>query len=272
MDIAGTVLIALGLGAITLGTTAAGNVGWHVGPIAAVVAGLVLVGAFVAVEVRGRHPLVPPKLFANRTFTAANLMTFGTYGALGAVSFVLVLQLQTSAGYSPLGAGVATLPITVLLAVLSPRIGALSTRIGPRLPLIVGPLLAAAGLLLLLRIDADHNSYVRYVLPGLLVFGLGLATLVAPLTAAVMGSAPAGEVGIASGVNNAVARTASLLAVAVLPPLAGLHGDAYEFAGQMTRGYRIVSLMCVVLLIAGAGVVALLIRPVRAEDVEPVRP
>jgi EmrB/QacA subfamily drug resistance transporter len=271
LDIAGTVLIALGLGALTYGTTQAGDVGWHTGPIAAVLLGLGLVAAFVLVEMRGKHPLVPPKLFANRTFTAANLMTFGTYGALGAVSFVLVLQLQTSAGYSPLQAGVATLPITVLLAVLSPRIGALSTRIGPRLPLTAGPLLAAAGLLLMLPIDADHNSYVRYVLPGLLVFGLGLATLVAPLTATVMGSAPAGEVGIASGVNNAVARTASLLAVAVLPPLAGLHGDAYEFADQMTRGYRIVSLMCVVLLAAGATVVALLVRPARDDEVEPVR-
>jgi EmrB/QacA subfamily drug resistance transporter len=271
LDIAGTVLIALGLGAVTYGTTEAGNTGWNAGPIAAVVIGLALVAGFVVVEVRGHHPLVPPKLFANRTFTAANLMTFGTYGALGAMSFVMVLQLQTSAGYSPLEAGIATLPITILLAVLSPRIGALSMRIGPRLPLTVGPLLAAVGMLLMLGIDADHTNYFLYVLPGLLVFGLGLATLVAPLTATVMSSAPSSEVGIASGVNNAVARTASLLAVAVLPPLAGLHGDAYEFADEMTRGFRLVSLMCVVLLVAGAAVVALLIRPVPADEVEPVR-
>jgi EmrB/QacA subfamily drug resistance transporter len=272
LDIAGTVLIALGLGALTYGATEAGNTGWHAGPIAAVLVGLALVAGFVTVEVRGQHPLVPPKLFANRTFTAANLMTFGTYGALGAMSFVLVLQLQTSAGYTPLQAGVATLPVIILLAVLSPRIGALSTRIGPRLPLTVGPLLAAAGMLLQLRIDADHTNYVRYVLPGLLVFGLGLATLVAPLTATVMSSAPTSEVGIASGVNNAVARTASLLAIAVLPPLAGLHGDAYEFADLMTHGFRLVSLMCIVLLVAGACVVALALRPARADEVEPVRP
>jgi EmrB/QacA subfamily drug resistance transporter len=270
LDIAGTVLIALGLGAITYGTTEAGNIGWHAGPIAAVLVGLALVAGFVTVEVRGQHPLVPPKLFANRTFTAANLMTFGTYGALGAISFVLVVQLQTSAGYSPLQAGSPPCPSSFCWR-CSPRFGALSTRIGPRLPLTVGPLLAAVGILLQLRIDADHTSYVRYVLPGLLVFGLGLAILVAPLTATVMSSAPASEVGIASGVNNAVARTASLLAIAVLPPLAGLHGDAYQFADEMTRGFRLVSLMCIVLLVAGASVVALLLRPARADEVEPAR-
>jgi EmrB/QacA subfamily drug resistance transporter len=274
LDVAGTVLITAGLGALTYGTTSAGDAGWHALPIAAVIAGLGLVAAFAAVESRGRHPMVPPKLFADRTFTGANLMTFGTYGALGAAFFVLVLHLQTSAGYSPLGAGVATMPITLLLAVLSSRVGALATRIGPELPLIVGPLLGAVGLLLTLRIDSSHRNYLADVLPGVVVFGLGLATLVAPLTSTVMAAAPESEVGVASGVNNAVARSAGLLAVAVLPPLAGLRGDAYRHAAEMTHGYRMVALMCMALLVAGAVVVALLVRrpatPARLDETEHV--
>jgi EmrB/QacA subfamily drug resistance transporter len=259
LDVLGTALIALGLGALTYGTTQAGQDGWRPLPVASVIIGVALVGAFVLVEMRGRHPLVPPKLFANRTFSAANLMTLGTYGALSAVLFVLVLQLQVSAGYSALAAGVATLPITLLLAGLSARIGALSARIGPKLPLTVGPLLTAAGLVLLLRIDEQHRTYVTDVLPGVFVFGLGLATLVAPLTSTVMAAAPASEVGIASGVNNAVARTAGLLAIAVLPSIAGLGGRGYEHPEVMTHGYRVVALMCVGLLVASALVVALLV-------------
>jgi hypothetical protein len=124
----------------------------------------------------------------------------------------------------------------------------------------LGPLVAALGLLLTLRADADHRGYLLYVFPGVTVFGLGLALLVAPLTATVMGSAPPDDVGLASGVNNAVARTAGLLAVAVLPPLAGLHGDAYQSATTMTSGYRGVTFMCVGLLVAGGAVVALSMR------------
>ncbi|MGI8880096.1 MAG: DHA2 family efflux MFS transporter permease subunit [Jatrophihabitans sp.] len=260
-DVLGTVLIALGLGALTFGTTSAGDGGWDAAALGTTVAGAALVVAFVLIEIHSRHPLVPPTLFADRTFSAANAMTFCTYGALSAALFVLVLHLQSSAGYGPLAAGVATLPITLLLIGLSSRAGAIAARIGPRLPLTIGPLLAAVGLLLTLRLDADHRNYLLYVLPGVILFGLGMATLVAPLTASVMASAPASEVGIASGVNNAVARSASLLTVAVLPPLAGLRGDAYEHAAAMTHGYRVVTLLCIALLVIGAMVVALSIRP-----------
>jgi hypothetical protein len=228
--------------------------------IGSTVAGIVLMGLFVVVELRTRDALVPPSLFADRTFTGTNLMTFAAYGSLGALFFVLVLQLQVAAGYGALAAGVATLPVTVLLLFLSARSGRLAARLGPRLQLTVGPLVAAAGLALLLRIDATHRNYFLDVLPGILLFGLGMATLVAPLVATVMGSAPPDEVGIASGVNNAVARAASLLAVAILPPLAGLHGDNYLSVPTMVHGFRIVTLCCIVLMVVAAGVVLLTVR------------
>lgn len=260
LDIPGTLLVAGGLAALTYGTTIAGSNGWHAeaGIITAV--GLALLGGFVIVERDEKQPLVPLGLFADRAFSGANVMTFIAYGALGAVLFVLVLHLQISAGYGALAAGTATLPITILMMLLSARSGALAARIGPRLQMTAGPLICAAGLLLTLRIDADHHNYVIDVLPGVIVFGLGLTAFVAPLTATVMGTAPPDQVGIASGVNNAVARAASLLAVAVLPPLAGLHGDAYRRSDVMVHGYRFVAISCAALLAVAALVVALTVR------------
>lgn len=259
LDLPGLALVVVALALLTLGATSGGDQGWSVVPIAEIAIGVALCAAFVVVERRSAHALVPPSLFANRMFTGTNLMTFCTYGALGVVLLVLTLQLQTTVGYSPLQAGIATLPMTVLLLLLSARSGALSARIGPKLQLIAGPLVAAAGLVLSLRIDATHHSYLRDVLPAVLLFGLGLALLVAPLTAAVMSAAPADSVGIASGVNNAVARSAGLLTVAILPPLAGLTGSAYLHPASMTAGYRGVTIASIVLLVAGAGVVALVV-------------
>lgn len=269
LDLPGALLVAAGLAALTYGTTSAGSNGWDVVAFGLIGAGIVLLAAFVVVERDSRQPLVPLGLFRNRAFSGANLMTFMAYGALGALLFVLVLHLQISAGYGPLAAGVATLPITVVLMLLSARSGALAARIGPRLQMTVGPLLCAAGLLMTMRIDADHRSYLAYVFPGVLVFALGLAAFVAPLTATVMGTAPADQVGIASGVNNAVARAASLLAVAVLPPLAGLHGDRYQDVDVMVHGYRVVTVCSAGLLAIAALVVALTVgRPalVSAEE------
>jgi EmrB/QacA subfamily drug resistance transporter len=260
LDIPGTLLVAGGLGALTYGTTIAGSSGWHAEAWVITVIGLALLGAFVIVERDEKQPLVPLGLFANRAFSGANVMTFLTYGALGAVLFVLVLHLQISAGYGALAAGTATLPITVLMMLLSARSGALAARIGPRLQMIAGPLICAAGLLLTLRIDTQHHNYIIDVLPGVIVFGLGLCTFVAPLTATVMGTAPPDQVGVASGVNNAVARAASLLAVAVLPPLAGLHGDSYSDPAVMVHGYRVVTLSSVVMLVVAALVVAVTVR------------
>lgn len=260
MDVLGTVLITLGLGALTYGTTIAGDTGWATRSLTSTIGGLLILIIFFVVESRLTFPLLPPRLFTDRTFTGANIMTFFTYGSLGVVIFLLVLQLQVAAGYGPLAAGLATMPTTLLLLVLSPRAGALAARIGPRLPMTVGPLLAAAGIALTTRIDSSHHNYLLDVLPGIAVFGLGMSTLVAPLTAAVMASAPPSEVGLASGVNNAVARSAALLTVAVLPPLVGLTGDRYRIAQVVTHSYRSVVAICCVLLALGAAVVAFTVR------------
>ena len=269
LDLPGTLLVAAGLGALTYGTTSAGSSGWNATAWAVIAAGIALLVAFVVVERREREPLVPLALFANRAFSGANLMTFMAYGALGAVLFILTLHLQISAGYGALAAGTATLPVTIFMMFLSARSAALAARIGPRLQMTVGPLVCGAGLLLMLRIDNHHHSYVTDVLPGVIVFGLGLSTFVAPLTATVMGTAPPDQVGVASGVNNAVARAASLLAVAVLPPLAGLHGEAYRQVSVMVHGFRIVMISCALLLAVAALVVALTVRlPARALDEE----
>jgi EmrB/QacA subfamily drug resistance transporter len=259
-DAAGTLLIAAALALLTFGTTRAGASWWSAVPLTAAAAGLALGVVFVLLERRRRSPLVPLGLFADRTFSGTNVMTLLTYAALGATMFVLLLHLQVSAGYGALAAGLSTLPVTAVMLLFSARSGALAARLGPRPQLIAGPLLAAAGLTLTLRIDATHRSYPLDVLPGVLLFGIGLTTLVAPLTATVMASAPGDDVGIASGVNNAVARAGSLLAIAALPPLAGLRGEAYRHVPVMVHGYRVVTYCCVGLLVAGAGVIALTVR------------
>ena len=155
-------------------------------------------------------------LFASRTFSVANALTLLVYGALGAMLFFLVLQLQVVTGWSPLAAGLATVPLTLVMLLFSSRAGALAARIGPRLPLSVGPVLCGVGTLLLRGVDED-TGYFTGVLPGMLVFSAGLVLLVAPLTSSVLAAAPDRYAGIASGINNAVARTGSLLAVSALP-------------------------------------------------------
>ena len=265
VDGVGTLLVAMALGCVTFGTTLAGSTGWTTAALATTVAGVAFGALFIAVEVIVPEPLVPLDLFRNRTFNGTNVMTLLTYAAFSGVLFVLVLHLQVSAGYGALAAGLATLPVTAVMLVLSVRSGALAARIGPRLQLTAGPLIAAAGLALLLRIDPTHRDYLSDVLPGVLVFAFGLTTLVAPLTATVMASAPNDEVGIASGVNNAVSRVGGLLAIAVLPPLAGLHGEDYRQVAVMVHGYRVVTASCVGLLVVAAAVVALTVRSQQLE-------
>jgi len=230
------------------------------------VAGLVLLIAFVLHQRRTPHALVPLELFADRVFTALNICTFAIYGALSGGMFLLVLQLQYVTGYSPLEAGLATLPPTILLLLFSGRAGALGEKFGPRLPMTFGPLIAAASMVLYLRVDADANL-VEVVVPGI-VFGIGLTILVAPLTTSVLASAPADQAGIASGINNAVARTAGLLAVAAIPPLAGIAGADFSSPEVFSPGYRIGMMICAGML-AAAGVFALAMiqKPVRFDEV-----
>jgi EmrB/QacA subfamily drug resistance transporter len=250
LDVTGAALGAVGLAGITYASIAGGERGPDPAVVAAGLAGLLALAAFVVLERRSDHPLVPPGLFASRQFTVTNIVTFAIYAAFGAVFFLLVLHLQVVAGFSPLAAGTAMLPVTLLLLALSARTGALAARIGPRLLMAAGPLVAAAGLLLTLRIGRDA-AYATDVLPGVLLFGLGLALLVAPLTATVLAAAPGDHAGAASGVNNAVARTAGLLAVALIPPLAGLTGDVYRDPAAFADGYRTAALLAAGLLVLG---------------------
>jgi MFS family permease len=194
-----------------------------------------------------RSPLVPLDIFKSRQFRGANGTTFVVYAALGVALFLIVVELQTVLGYSALAAGTATLPITVLMLVLSPRAGRLSQRIGPRIPMTVGPLIVALGLVLLAGIGPS-TSYLTGIFPGVVVFGLGLSLTVAPLTAAVMGSVAENHVGVGSGVNNAVARVAGLLAVAVLPGVAGLEtaSAGVQFSDGVARALYISAALCVV--------------------------
>ncbi|KRC56826.1 MULTISPECIES: MFS transporter [unclassified Nocardioides] len=238
------------LGALSLGGVTYALIEWTAVPASAAVALAVGVAAgiaFVVVERRSAHPMLPLSLFGIRQFSAANAMTLLTYAALGGVLFFLVLQLQTVAGFGPLAAGLSTLPITVVMLLLAGRGGALAGRIGPRLPMTVGPLLCGLGTLGLSRVDADPTYWLDVAVP-LTVFGLGLASLVAPLTATVLAAAPDHHAGVASGVNNAVARAGSLLAVAALPLLVGLSGEDYQVASVFSDGYRAAMLWCAGLL------------------------
>jgi predicted MFS family arabinose efflux permease len=220
--------------------------------------------AFLAVEQRGDHPMMRLSLFRDRTFSAANAMTLLVYAALGAVLFFLVLQLQTVGGYGALEAGLATLPITVCMVFLASRGGAIGQRIGPRIPMTVGPIVMGLASFLLLMAGEDVNYWVD-VLPGLVVFGLGLALMVAPLTATVLAAAPDENAGIASGVNNAIARAGSLLAVAALPVAVGLGGDDYADAAVFDGAFRPATVICAVLLILG-GIVSWLTIPRSFEE------
>ncbi|EPJ42399.1 putative Multidrug resistance protein stp [Streptomyces afghaniensis 772] len=224
-DVLGAVLGALALALVTYALIEAGGDGAVVAVSA--VAGLTAAVAFVVVERRRPDPMMPTDIFASRQFTAVNLVTLCVYAALGGFFFLAALQLQVVVGYSALAAGTALLPTTVLMLLLSARSGELADRIGPRIPLTVGPLVCAAGMLLMLRVGPGA-SYVADVLPALMVLGLGMVTLVAPLTATVLGSVDVARAGLASGINNAAARAAGLVAVAALPLLAGMGEEAYR--------------------------------------------
>ncbi|HWL32860.1 MAG TPA: MFS transporter [Gaiellaceae bacterium] len=252
LDLVGALLAALGLAAPVFALVQQPERGWSdpvvIGGLAA---GALLLGLFVLWERRASDPMLPLALFRRRNFTFANVETLLVYAALSSLFFFLTIFLQQVAGWSALESGLAGLPVTVLMFVLSRRFGALSARYGPRLFMGGGPLVGAVGVLLLARLDADV-SYVPDVLPAMVLFGLGLAITVAPLTTTVMSDAHRGDSGIASGVNNAVARVAGLLGIAAVGvAVAGRSGAELDLAG-----YRIGMVLTAVLVAAG-GVVGL---------------
>jgi EmrB/QacA subfamily drug resistance transporter len=263
LDFPGAALAAIGLGGLTYGLiglgehpTGSGAVrGGSAGPgvpvVAALVAGVAALAAFALVERRRAQPMLDLALFRHRPFGAANAETLLVYAGLVGSTFLLPVELQTVLSYSPLAAGAALLPTTAVLLSLSTSMGRLAQRIGPRLPMTVGPLVAAAGLALLARVG-NGGGYLAGVLPGALVLGLGLAITVAPLTATVLAVAPPDKAGIASAINNAVARTAGLLAVATLPVAAGLGGAGSFDAARFGAGYPRAMLMGAASCAAGA--------------------
>ena len=249
-DVVGAVLGVVALAGTTDALIAAGDDPGGVQVWTAGAVGGTASAAFGRWEHRSPAPMLPPSLFRDRQFTGTNLSTLAVYGALGGWSFFVVLELQTVLGYDALAAGAAMLPPTVLLTLLSARAGALAQRIGPRLPMTVGPLVAATGMLLLVRVHAGA-SYWGDVLPGSALVGLGMSALVAPLTATVLGAAPDAMAGIASGVNNAVARAAGLLAVAALPVAVGLPGGQWPSPAAFTAGFETAMVVCAVVMAAG---------------------
>ncbi len=239
LDVPGAGLATVGLGALIYGLIEGTTAGWSAGRVVialaiAAVAALV----FVLVELRTAHPMLPLGIFRARQFSGANLATFAVYGALGGALFLIPIQLQQVLGYSPLEAGTALLPVTLVMLALSPQAGKLSQRIGPRLPMTLGPIVAGAGLAGLSRVQAGA-SYTGAFLPAIVVFALGLALTVSPLTATVLAAAPVEHAGLASAVNNAVARAAGLIAVAVLPAAAGLTASSYLHPASFGDGFRL---------------------------------
>jgi MFS family permease len=251
VDVVGGVLCVLGLGGPVFALIEAPRRGWSDPLIlATLVGGIVLFTVFVLWERATAQPMLPLRLFARRNFSFTNLETLAVYAGLSTLTFFLVLFVQQSAGYSALKSGLALVPISAVMFVLSPRVGRLSMRYGPRLFMGIGPLVAAAGLLWLMRLKPGF-SYAGDLLPPLLVFSVGLSMIVAPLTATVLADAGERDAGIASGVNNAVARVAGLLGIAVV-------GAAVAGADNRldVSGYHLAMAITAILVAAG-GVVGL---------------
>jgi EmrB/QacA subfamily drug resistance transporter len=254
-DVAGAVLAAVALGGTTYALIEWGGGAGLVAAVVGVAAGV----AFVLVEARVAEPMLDLRLFRDRTFSASNAMTLLVYGAIGALTFFVVIELQTVAGWTALAAGAAFVPMTIIMVLLASAGGRLGQRIGPRIPMSVGPLVMALGVLAMTRIGPGVDFWLD-LLPAVVVFGLGLAMMVAPLTATVLGAAPEEQAGLASGVNNAVARAGSLLAVAALPIAVGLGGAEYAQPRAFDSAFHHAMLACAALLATGGAVSWLTIR------------
>jgi EmrB/QacA subfamily drug resistance transporter len=267
LDAVGAITISLALAGITYGLIAVAGSGWT-SPLvlAGLIAGVAMFAVFCVTESRNPDAMLPLAVFRSRQFSAANAVTFVVYGALGGAIFLVPVVLQEVCGYSAFEAGTAMLPVTVIMLLLSARSAALSARIGPRLQMTVGPIVIAGGMALFTRVHGN-GDYLTQVLPAVLVFGFGLAINVAPLTATALSAAPAEHSGIASAVNNDVARVASLIAVAVLPVLAGITGDAYLHPAVLTQGFHTAVLISAAVSVAGGLLAAATIRnPARSPE------
>ena len=262
LDIPGAVLITIALASISY---AAIDHSGDAAVVAAIVGAMTLV-AFLVVEQRSPHPMLPLQLFRSPQFSGTNLTTLAVYAGLGGAMFLVVLQLQVTLDYSALAAGASLVPFTVIMLLLSQLAGRIGQKIGARIPLTVGPLVAAAGLLLLARVGAG-DSYRGDVLPGVVVLGLGMAITVAPLTAAVLGSVSDDMAGVASGVNNAVARFAGMLAVAALPGLAGI-ATGGPLADSIADGYQVAMRIAALCTAIGGVIAAFLVG--RGATVQPI--
>lgn len=260
LDYVGAALAALGLGGMVFALTAGPVDGWATPVVLATgVGGIIALVGFVVVEQTSDHPLLPLEMFRSRQFTAANAVTFVVYGALGGTLFLLPIQLQRVVGWSALESGSALIPMTIVMLLLSSLAGRLAQRTGPRLPMTVGPLVAAIGLALLVRV-MPGGGYWFTIFPAVVVFGLGLSITVAPLTATVLAAAGPERAGLASAVNNDVARAAGLVAVATLPLAAGITGTAGLDPSLLSAGFRTAMWLTATLAAAGGVLSYLTIR------------
>jgi EmrB/QacA subfamily drug resistance transporter len=269
VDVLGAALCVLGLGGVVFALIEQPHHGWG-SPVIFVplTIGLLALVGFVAYERRAREPMLELELFTHRNFAVGNVETFAVYAGLAVLFFFLVIFLQQVAGYSALESGLATVPVTVVMFVLSRRLGALADRHGPRFFMGAGPLISAVGIALLLRTGVD-TSYVTDVLPAMLVFALGLALTVAPLTATVLADAAERDAGIASAINNAVARVAGLIGVSVLGVVVAktLVGDTFAANDESVRAFHQVVVVCAALVAAGGVVGALgIVNPRRTVE------
>jgi EmrB/QacA subfamily drug resistance transporter len=268
VDVAGAALAVVALAGATFALIEGPARGWGPLAVSSLIVGVAAGVGFVAVERSSPNPMVPLSMLRVRQFSVTNLVTFVVYAALGGVLFLLPVQLQVVDHYTPLESGIALLPLTVVMLLLSARSGRLAARIGPRLQMSVGPVVVGLGLALLGRTATD-SSYVTGVLPAVLVFGLGLAATVAPLTATALSALPGEHAGLASAVNNDVARLGGLIAVAVLPALAGMHGSVYLQPAALAADFRTAVLIAGAWCAAGGLIAAVGIRNPAPEPAAP---
>ena len=247
LDIPGAAALSIGLAGVVYALIEGPSRRWPTASIGAAIVGTAGLVAFTVIEARTAHPMVPLSVFRSRRFAGANAATFVIWGAIGAVFFLLTLHLQNDLGYSAFEAGAAGLPVTTLMALFAGRSGQIAQRIGPRLPMSLGPFVVAAGFTLLARVRPGQ-TYVGSVLPAVLTFGIGLVITVAPLTATVLAAVDDRHAGVGSAINNAVARVASLLAIAVLPALSGI---ATGGTGSLGDGFARAMWICAAMAALG---------------------